>query len=47
MKKTFALIFLMNGVQFTFRDNDHFTATWTNIAGGKSMAVPFVFTRVR
>jgi len=37
----------MNGVQFTFLDNDHFTATWNNIAGGKSMAVPFVFTRVR
>jgi hypothetical protein len=37
----------MNAVQFTFRDNDHFTATWNNIAAGKSMAVPFEFTRVR
>ena len=37
----------MNGVQFTFRDSDHFTATWNSIAGGKSMAVPFEFTRVR
>jgi len=37
----------MNGVQFTFRDNDHFTATWNNIAGGKSMAIPFEFMRVR
>ena len=37
----------MNGVQFTFRDNDHFTATWNNVAGGKSVSVPFEFTRVR
>jgi hypothetical protein len=37
----------MNAVQFTFRDNDHFTATWNNIAAGKSMAVPFEFSRVR
>jgi hypothetical protein len=37
----------MNGVQFTFRDADHFTATWNSVGDGKSMAVPFEFTRVR
>jgi hypothetical protein len=37
----------MDGVQFTFRDADHFTETWNNVFGGKSMAVPFEFTRVR
>ena len=37
----------MNGVQFKFRDDDHFTAIWTSVADGKSTAVPFEFTRVR
>jgi hypothetical protein len=37
----------MDGVQFTFRDSDHFTATWNNVNGGKTLAVPFEFTRVR
>lgn len=37
----------MNAVAFVFRDNDHFTATWANVAAGKTMAVPFEFTRVR
>ena len=37
----------MDGVQFTFKDADHFTAAWSNSEGGKSMTVPFEFTRVR
>ena len=37
----------MAGVQFNFRDNDHFTATWNSVGDGKSMSVPFEFTRVR
>jgi hypothetical protein len=37
----------MDGVQFTFKDADHFIAAWTNVDGGKSMTVPFEFTRVR
>ncbi|HEY8133583.1 MAG TPA: hypothetical protein VII12_17025 [Thermoanaerobaculia bacterium] len=37
----------MDGVQFTFKDADHFTAAWTNVDGGKTMTVPFEFTRVR
>ncbi len=37
----------MGGVSFTLKDNDHFTATWRNMTAGKSVAVPFEFTRVR
>src|SRR5712691_10845135 len=37
----------MDGVQFTFKDADHFTAAWSNVDDGKTMTVPFEFTRVR
>ncbi len=37
----------MKGVDFTFNDADHFTATWMHSGGGKDMAVPFNFARVK
>ena len=37
----------MKAVDFAFKDANHFTATWTNTGGGKDMAVPFNFVRVK
>ncbi len=37
----------MDGVQFTFKDADHFTAAWSHAAGGQHQTIPFEFTRVR
>jgi hypothetical protein len=37
----------MKAVDFAFTDANHFTATWTHSEGGKDMAVPFNFVRVK
>lgn len=37
----------MNGVDFAFKDADHFTATWMMSAGGNESPHPFNFVRVR
>lgn len=37
----------MGAVTATYSIEDHFTATWNSVEGGKTMAVPFEFTRVR
>lgn len=37
----------MKAVDFAFMDANHFTATWMHSGGGKDMAVPFHFVRVR
>ena len=37
----------MEGVTFTFKDSDHFTAAWTNVGGGKSNTIPFEFARTK
>jgi hypothetical protein len=37
----------MKAVDFAFKDENHFTATWTNASAGHDMAVPFNFVRVK
>jgi hypothetical protein len=37
----------MNGVDFSFTDADHFTATWMMASGGNESPHPFNFVRVK